>query len=346
MEILLLIVALMIGVFTFNGAFFKTSDYPKPDQKASPPSDSNDQELSIGSLRDRGESYSPLTDFSSFIESLGFSEQCLNDTDRTLLRAAFKKPFQLRGKKIASITRYEKNGDETIFEICQTDLQSTRAILATKSARYKQHYGDVVTMVADIPSFCVPDKPTKKPRKNPDVNIETRTCECGAFTKYRHPFEFNDPRRLCSHLRKYFSDGDLLEGDHDLNKDEQEFLVDRMPTGRYQAKAIYVDDYRTIVIFKFDHRYYEQWLDVWAPKQNQKKDGSRNYDRFSYALREGRWSYGASPYQGPVIASLIETLFRLDDPLLLSQELPKSHPAHSITRAMYHHEEETLFRQD
>ena len=346
MEILLPIVTLIMGGVIFAGIVLGVSGKPNPEKITPPSPDPSDQKPDIANPRHSRRVQNYSAKFKSYVESLGFSEQSLSETDRGLLRTVFQKSFQLRGKRIASVTRYEKNGEETVFEICQTDLQSNRAILATKSARYKNHYGNVVTMVADVPSFCVPDSPSKQPRKHSGVNIKSRTCECGSFTKYRHLFEFEDPRRLCSHLRKYFSNADLLEGDHDLSEDEQDFLVSRMPTGRYQAKAIYVDNYRTLVLFKFEQRYYEQWLDVWAPKKHQKKDGSRNYDRFSYALRDGRWSYGAAPYQGPVIASIIETLFRLDDPLLLDQELPQHHPAHSVTRAMYHHEEEILFRRD
>lgn len=346
MEILFLITVLLVGVFALNGGVFRQSNRPsRNEHKNEKPVDKNlNGNRPITDVA-QNRNYLPdaKSDFALYLKSLGRQESEVNDSDKSVLLAAFKRPFQLKGRKIASITRYEKNGEQTVFEICETDLQSTRAILATKSARYKDTYGDVVTMVADVPPFCVPELPTLKPRKNSEVDIESRSCECGAFTKYRHSFAFNDPRRLCSHLRKFWNNADLLEGDNDLNDEEQEFLVSRMPTGRYLAKAIYVGDYRSIVLFKFEQQYYEQWLDVWAPKKHQKKDGSRNYERFSYALRDGRWSYGAAPHQGPVIASMIETLFRLDDPLLLNQQLPEGHLASQIRRAMYQPEEQLLF---
>ncbi len=352
LEIALLLAFLLLGVFAFNGNIFTppvsrdkkakthTGKFASASRQISEPQ--NTKTLVNRTIRISN----PNSDFESYLESLGLKDLQVSDADKQTILSAFQRPFQLKGKTIASLTRHEKNGDQTVFDICETDLQSTKAILKTKTSSYKEKYGGVVTKMADLPSLSVPNYPTQKPRRSAEVDIETRTCECGGFTKYRHSFDFNDPRRLCSHLRKFFSSEDLLEGENDLNEEERDFLISRMPTGRYLAKAIYVGDYRSIVLFKFEQHYYEQWLDVWAPKKHQKKDGTRNYERFSYALREGRWSYRESPYQGAIIASIIETLFRLDDPLLLNQDLPDEHFASSITRALYHPEEEILFRVD
>jgi len=350
LEIVLLLAVLTLGVFAFNGNIFTSEGTRDKKVKSHRKSFAASSERLTEPLKTtkivkrRNDIPNPSSNFMSYLEDLGLQDCKVSDEDKNSLLSAFKRPFQLKGKTIASLTRYEKNGDQTVFDVCETDLQSTKAILATKTSSYQEKYGGVVTMVAELPPFRVPDLPTQKPRRNSEVDIDLRSCGCSSFTECRHPFDFNDPRRLCSHLRKFFSNEDLFESGNDLNEDEREFLISRMPIGRYLVKTIYVGDYRSIVLFKFEQNYYEQWLDVWAPKKYQKKDGTRNYERFSYALRAGRWSYGVAPYQGAVLASIIETLFRMDDPLLLNQDLPDGHFASSITRALYHPEEEMLFR--
>ncbi len=133
-----------------------------------------------------------------------------------------------------------------------------------------------------------------------EINTKTITCSCAEFRKEREQFPRDDPRRLCKHLVRSFSDAHSLPEDLILYKEGVERSAEAhcgFPANKIRFDEL-VSGKRIGIMIPKEMSEDDPWIDVYCEGK-----------RYRYSLEQEMWADESVPArEEPAIRFLYERL--------------------------------------
>lgn len=133
-----------------------------------------------------------------------------------------------------------------------------------------------------------------------EINTKAITCSCADFRKEREQFRHDDPRRLCKHLVRSFTDANSLPEDLILYKEGIERSAGGhrgFPTNRTRFDEL-ISGKRISIMIPKEITEEDPWIDVYCDSR-----------RYSYSPGLEKWAdETASPREEQIIRFLYERL--------------------------------------
>lgn len=130
------------------------------------------------------------------------------------------------------------------------------------------------------------------------INIYNLTCTCNEFKEKLELYTPREVRSLCSHLRYKISNTKIAE-----YLDEVTSLLVKETASASKIKYYSYEIAGRQIIIGLNKT---QWVKVFTKAKRNKADPEGNFTKYSYNLKQGRWSYNISPYPKNLIIEAIK----------------------------------------